>query len=196
LTFRITDFASVSITQVVDIRTPGNRYKRSRVEGNQKSYWMIELTTALLPYAEGMAAAAYLDSLKGSLEIIQFPCPLPELATRTGLTNTTANNSGTKSASISGFNNNLNSAVRAGDFLQYSNHQKVYRAVDNQNANGSGQLNVTITPELFKTTTQNETIKYGNNVSFQCCLEDYVSMNVSASNGKSIVFDITLVEQG
>ena len=196
MTFRLTDFASVSITQVLDIRTTGNRYKRSRVEGNKKPYWMIELTTSPLPYAQGMAAAAYLDSLKGSLEIIKLPVPLPNLVNRSGLTNTSADDAGDKVASINGFSNNLNNAVLAGDFIQFTNHQKVYRIVNNAASNGSGQLSATITPELFKSTTLNEPVKYGDAVLFQCCLDDYVSMDVSANDSKFVVFNITLVEQG
>lgn len=196
MTFRLTNFASVSITQVVDIRTPPNRYKRSRVEGNQKPYWMIELTTAPLAYAEAMAAAAYLDSLKGSLEVIQVPCPLPELATRSGITNTAVDSSGTKLVGLSGFANNSTGAVLAGDFMQYTNHPKVYRFVNDSNADSSGDLTATITPELFTSTTSGESVKYGNAVSFQCSLEDYVSMDVNAKNGKFVVFNITLVEQG
>ena len=196
MTFRLTDFASVSVTQVVDIRTPANRYKRSRVEGNQKPYWMIELTTAPLAYAEAMAAAAYLDSLKGSLEVIQVPCPLPELATRSSVTNTAVDSASTKLVGLSGFANNSTSAVIAGDFIQYSTHPKVYRVVNDGNADGGGDLTATITPELFTATTSGESVKYGNAVSFQCSLEDYVSMDVSARGGKFVVFNITLVEQG
>lgn len=196
MTFRLTKFESVSITQVVDVRSTGNRYKRSRVEGNQKPYWMIELVTPPMPYAEGMAAAAYLDSLMGSLEIIQFPCPLPELVTRSGVTNTAIDTAGTKLVGLSDFTNSLSDAVKAGDFMQYTNHQKVYRLVNDGNANSSGDLTATITPPLFVATTSGEAIKYGGDVSFPCCLEDYVSMDVSAKNSKLIVFSITLVEQG
>ncbi|MGJ8680519.1 hypothetical protein [Paraglaciecola sp.] len=196
MTFRLTEFSSVSITQVVDVRTPKARYKRSRVEGNEAPYWKIELTTVPLEYAEAMAAAAYLNSLKSSLTIFPFPNPLPELTSGVSFTNYSPNSEDSNQLSIEGVIPNLQNAVRAGDFVQCSNHQKVYQVIDDDNFDGSSQLIANITPELQATTTNGEVIKYGEDVAFQCCLDDYIPIDVIASKGKFVVFDITLLEQG
>jgi hypothetical protein len=196
VTFPLTEFSNVSITQVVDARMPKTRYLRSRVEGNRRPYFMVELTTTPLPYAEGMAAAAYMDSLKVGLTVFALPNPLPALATRTGLSSNGINLPESTSITLDGATPSQTNALVGGDFIQYTNHQKVYRLVGNKNANGAGEVTATITPELFSQVNNNEVIQYGENVVFQVCLDDYVSMDVRANNGKFIVFTVTLIEQG
>ena len=196
MTFPITDFARVNITQVVDARMPKPRYRRSRVEGNQRPYWMLEITSTALPYNEAMGAAAYLDSLKGGLTLFSFPMPLPALTIRSGLTNYAANAKDSAIANIGGFTANQPNASLGGDFIQFTNHQKVYRLVNTKNATAAGRVIADITPELFVGTTTSEAIKYGSDVSFQVCLDDYVTMEVTANNGKFVVFNLTLIEQG
>ncbi len=197
MTFRITNYSKIEITQIVDVRTTAkNKYNRGRIEGPNRAYWQIDITTPRLPYAEAMGVAAYLDSLKGSLEIIEVPNPLPELVTRTGLTTLTIDDQESKAIQITGFGSNQQNAVVAGDFIKHSASQKIHRIVDTSNANGAGNVTATITPELYADTVAGGVLKYGDAISFQCCLETYYSMNVSASNGKYVVFNITLMEQG
>jgi hypothetical protein len=197
MTFRINTYSKIEITQVVDVRTTAkNKYNRARIEGPNRAFWQIDITTPPLPYAEAMGVAAYLDSLKGSLEIIEVPNPLPELATRTGLTTLAIDAKESKTIQIDGFSNNQSGAVVAGDFVQHSTSQKVHRIVNTANAGATGNLTATVTPELYAATAAAGALKYGNAVSFQCCLEDYYSMEVSASKGKFVVFNITLLEQG
>jgi hypothetical protein len=197
MTFRINSYSKIEITQVVDVRTTAkNKYNRARIEGPNRAFWQIDITTPPLPYAEAMGVAAYLDSLKGSLEIIEVPNPLPELATRTGLTTLAIDAKESKTIQITGFGSNQQNAVVAGDFVQHSTSQKVHRIVNTLNANGAGNVIATITPELYANTVAGGLLKYGNAVSFQCCLDEYYSMDVSASNGKFVVFNITLLEQG
>jgi hypothetical protein len=197
MTFRITNYSKIEITQIVDVRTTAkNRYNRARIEGPNRAFWQIDITTPPLPYAEAMGVAAYLDSLKGSLEIIEVPNPLPEIVTRTGLTTLTIDDQESKAIQITGFGSNQQNAVVAGDFIKHSASQKIHRIVDTSNANGAGNVTATITPELYSDTVAGGVLKYGDAISFQCCLEEYYSMNVSASNGKFVVFNITLMEQG
>jgi hypothetical protein len=196
MTFRISEYSKIEITQVVDVRTTAkNKYNRARIEGPNRAFWQIDITTPPLPYAEAMGVAAYLDSLKGSLEIIEVPNPLPELATRTGLTTLAIDAKESKTIQINGFSNNQSGAVVAGDFVQHSTSQKVHRIVNTANADATGNLTATVTPELYANTAAGGLLKYGK-VSFQCCLDEYYSMEVSASNGKFVVFNITLLEQG
>jgi hypothetical protein len=197
MTFRITRYSKIEITQVVDVRTTAkNKYNRARIEGPNRAFWQIDMTTPPLPYAEAMGVAAYLDSLKGSLEIIEVPNPLPELATRTGLTTLAIDAKESKTLRIDGFISHQSNAVVAGDFVQHSTSQKVHRIVNTANANDSNNVSATITPELYANTEAGGLLKYGDAVIFQCCLDEYYSMNVSASNGKFVVFNITLMEQG
>jgi hypothetical protein len=196
MTFRINSYSKIEITQVVDVRTTAkNKYNRARIEGPNRAFWQIDITTPPLPYAEAMGVAAYLDSLKGSLEIIEVPNPLPELVTRTGLTTLAIDAKESKTIQITGFGINQQNAVVAGDFIKHSASPKIHRIVNTLNANGAGNVNATITPELYADTIAGGVLKYGD-PSFQCCLEEYYSMNVSASNGKFVVFNITLMEQG
>jgi hypothetical protein len=197
MTFRINNYEDVDIEQVVDVRLPGkNKYNRSRVEGPNRAFWQIDITTQSMPYAQGMGVAAYLDSLKGGLEIIEVPNPLPEIVTRTGLSTLTIDNKESKTIRITGFGSNQQNAVVAGDFIKHSASQKIHRIVDTSNANGAGNVTATITPELYADTVPGGVLKYGDAISFQCCLEEYYSMNVSANKGKFITFNITLMEQG
>jgi hypothetical protein len=197
MTFRINNYEDVDIEQVVDVRLPGkNKYNRSRVEGPNRPFWQIDIVTQSMPYAQGMGVAAYLDSLKGGLEIIEVPNPLPEIVTRTGLSTLTIDNKESKTIRITGFGSNQQNAVVAGDFIKHSASQKIHRIVDTLNANGAGNVTATITPELYADTVAGGVLKYGDAISFQCCLKDYYSMKVSANKGKFITFNITLMEQG
>jgi hypothetical protein len=196
MTFRITKYSEINIQQIVDVRTDPKRLNRPRIEGPRRAFWQIDITTPPLPYAEAMGVAAYLDSLKGSLEIIEVPNPLPEIVTRTGLTTLTIDDQESKAIQITGFGSNQQNAVVAGDFIKHSASQKIHRIVDTSNANEAGNVTATITPELYADTVPGGVLKYGDAISFQCCLETYYSMNVSASNGKYVVFNITLMEQG
>jgi hypothetical protein len=196
MTFKITEFSSVVASQVVDVRTPAPRYNRSRVEGNKKPYWMFELTSIPLAYEVAMGVSAHLDSLNGSIEIFTMPPPLPALAARTGLTIHTLSAEGSSTLHIEGFAANQTSAAKAGDFLQLSGHQKVYRIVETADADATGEASVTITPTLFEASVLSEAVKYGDSVQFQCCLEDVVDMPVKATSGKYVAFDLTVMEQG
>jgi hypothetical protein len=196
MTFRITEYSDIAIQQVVDVRTGPKRYNRPRIEGPERAFWQIEITTPLLPYAEAMGVAAYLDSLKGALEIIEVPNPLPEIVNRTGLTTLAIDAQESKTIKITGFGSNEQNAVVSGDFIKHSASQKIHRIVNTLNADGAGNVTAIITPELYADTVAGGVLKYGDAISFQCCLEDYYSMNVSAKNGKFVVFNITLLEQG
>jgi hypothetical protein len=196
MTFKITEFSSVVSSQVVDVRTPGARYNRSRVEGNKKPYWMFELTSTPLPYEEAMGVSAHLDSLNGSLEIFTMPPPLPALAVRTGLTIHTASVKGSNILYVGGFTANQLSSAKAGDYMQLAGHQKAYRIVENANADATGEASITVTPRLFEASVLNEVVKYGDAVQIQCCLEDVVEMPVKANSGKYVAFDLTVMEQG
>jgi hypothetical protein len=196
MTFRITEYSDIDIKQVVDVRTGPKRYNRHRIEGPERAFWQIEITTPGLPYAEAMGVASYLASLKGALEIIEVPNPFPEIVNRTGLTTLAIDAKESTTIKITGFGSNQQNAVVSGDFIKHSASQKIHSIVNTLNADSAGNVTATITPELYADTVAGGVLKYGDAISFQCCLEDYYSMKVSAKNGKFVVFNITLLEQG
>jgi hypothetical protein len=189
-------FSAVSITQKVDIRLPKDRYSRSRVEGNKRPYWVIDLTsTPITDFADAEEKAAYLDSLKEGLTLFPLPNPRRPIAQYLGLSSQSAASKNASTVTIKDFATNLTKAAMAGDFIQYANHPKAYRIKETSPSDVSGFSIVTLNTGLFADVPINTAINYGKDVIFQVCLSDSYEMKDKA-NGKLSVFDLALIEQG
>lgn len=89
--------------------------------------------------------------------------------------------SGTTAAGSSSLSANLNGSLFAGDFIQFSNHDKVYMVKDGYIANGLITLN--IFPSLRAQVTNGVTIKTGKNVKMKCRYNVDFTSGISYTDG-------------
>ena len=185
--FPVDKFSQISVEQMTDTRTPSARYYRNRARGNKAPFFMLALTTPPLPYAEHMEVSAQIESYEGELEIFTLQNPLPELASFSNKNVNAAFAAGVKSVVIGGSH-----AFRVGDFVQFTNHSKVYRIASVATASNT---TIGLSCPLVESINNTTDLIYGANVVFQVCLSDNYSQEVEARNGKFGVVDVELIEQ-
>lgn len=195
MTFPINRFRDLEIEQIVDVIAPPERLKRVKRQGNKKPYWLISLTTVPLEYAAGMELAAYIDSQLGAINNFLLPNPQPSIVSRTGIFVSSDVAEGQTQIPLSGLTPNQQSAVAAGDFINFNGSAKTYRMVSTETASVSGNLTAKVTPPLVEPVTAGTLVNYGVNAMFQVSLRDKFQANISVGKSKRLVFDIELIEQ-
>ena len=188
MSFPIDKFRVAEIEQIDDIRTPKTRYYRDRAVGNKDSYFMIPVTSIPLKYNEYMRVSAIIQSYRGSLEIFELNNPFPAIESFTNLaldSNALAKQS---TIYIDG-----SRGVAVGDFIQFSNHPKVYWIADVSTA--ASRTTVKLTCPLAENITTSDSVIYGSDVVFQVCLGDSLSSQISSDSSKYGVVDVELIEQ-
>lgn len=134
--------------------------------------------------------AAFVASQFGSFD--SFQIVLPEISTPKGnnysfigtpLVNAGAGlAAGVNTIPVDGFGGASKTEVlRAGDFIKFANHNKVYMVTQSVNTDASSTANITITPGLTQAVTNNTAI-VSTDVPFTVILEDF-SQDYSVSAG-------------
>ena len=83
-------------------------------------------------------------------------------------------------------------ALKAGDFIGFGLHNKVYQLVADCDLNGSGQGTLTFEPGLIATIANDETVVYGD-VQFTCKLTRDVQ-EFSAGMGDQVRYELDIIE--
>ena len=131
----------------------------SRQRGGHK--WEFDLVWSTRKRDQMLPIIAFLEGMQGRLEPFEVVIPRYSF-TRGNITgNVTANGSDANSSGSRRVNLTVNGNFRAGDFIRFMNHTKVYMLT--QNLVGSGEVN--ITPPLIRN-VQNTQVQY-NEVAFQ-----------------------------
>lgn len=188
MTFPYNKFEALSFEQVNDTRINKPRLFRNRQRGNKASFFMISLQTDPIPYNDYMGLVAKINAYEGSLELFDLPNPFP-----------TPNSIGTQSVDA---NANANSKffittgqpdLRAGAFIRFNNHAKVYQIASTE-VSGS-DLKVNLSSGLVSSITSSNTFVYGDNVNFQVCLDSVFTAEIEGSSGNFGVIDVEVIEQ-
>ena len=187
MTFPTDKFSQIEIEQITDTRTPDARYFRNRARGNKAPFFMIALTSAKLAYAEYLGVIAKLESYENGLEIFTLPNPKPALAAFPNYLLQANVSAGNKTVSL-----NRIADYQVGDFIQFSNHAKVYRI--SQITTGTRTV-IGLSCPLVESVTTSHNVIYGANVVFQVCLEDMSPMKIQESIAKRFIVDVELIEQ-
>jgi len=82
--------------------------------------------------------------------------------------------------------------MKAGDFIKFSGHDKVYMVVSDANSDGSGNSTLTIEPQLATALADNETITV-NNVPFTMRLSKDAQEYKMGTN-QFVKFNVDFVE--
>ena len=75
---------------------------------------------------------------------------------------TTSYSAGTREVVVSGFDTELDIAIRGGNFIQFSNHDKIYVVAANGGSDGSGNCRIRIEPALLENITSSQTLNTFN----------------------------------
>lgn len=189
-------FSYADITQSADVKLPKNQYYRHRVKSNKTPFWKLNLTTTLIDYVEMMGVSAKLDSMLGSYTIFSIKSPFSTLNNQPNAKVHANYNKDISTITLKGLIANQVGAVVAGEFIQFSNHQKVYRVIETSNSGSTGLTSINFTPALVSAVAIDDNVSFGQDCNFQVCLSDYHKMEVTSKNGRYGSFDIELIEQG
>lgn len=180
--------------------TEASNYRAQRkTQGVQR----FEFTASYSPgtrttFAPLMGFIAKQEGMYGS-----FTAVLPEYSNTTGslnkatqtllVDNTGGYDKGTKTIAVDvspGIN--ITGALKAGDFIGFANHNKVYMLTSDLDINGSGDGTLSFEPGLVETIADDETVVYGD-VQFTCRLLNDVQ-EFTASNGDQVRYELDIAE--
>jgi hypothetical protein len=175
-------FEAAEISSNVTTRstaTMGNRIIRREIPGQ---FWNIKLTTTALDQDEMMDLFAFLTAQKGQYESFGIIPPIHGTTRGTGVSGvpliTQAYAAGASTIRANGGSGTL----KTGDFIKFSNHDKIYMLITDVNQDASSEDTFEIYPALFSPVNTSTTIIY-NNVEFKVMLNSNVSTFKTQSDG-------------
>jgi len=152
--------STINVTSLQPNLMSETRSGRRQVRSIGSQRWSITATYNPMTRAEFMPVYAFVLSQKGQLETFQFVPPVIGTTAGTATGSVTTNGSsaiGATSVTIAG----LTGILKAGDFIKFATHSKVYMVT----ADRSGAGAMTIEPPLFVAVAGSTAITY-NSVPF------------------------------
>lgn len=181
------EFAAVEITsRHANLRTE-TRSGRTQVRSLGAQRWAIKGRYNDLKRSEFAPVFAFVMAQKGGVQ--EFTIVPPVVSSSSGgaigtMRVNVAHIAGSAAVAVDGFSG----IIKAGDFVKFGNHDKVYMVTSDQS--GAGTLN--IQPPLVTAVANNEVVTY-NNVPFTVRLENDIQ-EWSLSGFDRYNFEIDLIE--
>ncbi len=168
--FNAMNFKS-EVNTLISVSDSGRRFARQI--DNQR--WKFTCSYKLLTRAEFAPILAFITKQKGQKET--FTVIPPKIKDALGSETTTISVNGSHTAgdstiAIDGFNADSAGSLKAGDFIKFQNHTKIYMVVADVTPS-SNAATVTIEPPLIEALANDETVTY-DNVPFTVYLESSV----------------------
>ena len=168
--FNAMNFKS-EVNTLVSVSDSGRRFARQI--DNQK--WKFTCSYKLLTRTEFAPILAFITKQRGQKET--FTVIPPKIKDALGSETTTISVNGSHTAgdttiAIDGFNADSAGSLKAGDFIKFQNHSKVYMVVADVTPS-SNAATVTIEPPLIEALANDETVTY-DDVPFTVYLESSV----------------------
>ena len=185
--FNAMNFKDESNT-LISISDSGRRFAR-KID-NQR--WKFTCSYKLLTRAEFAPILAFITKQRGQKET--FTVIPPTISDALGSETTTISVNGSHSAgdttiAIDGFNADSAGSLKAGDFLKFASHTKVYQVVSDVTPS-SNAATVTIEPPLLEALTNDSTVTY-DAVPFTVYLTSSVqSYSMGINNLYNYEFDV------
>lgn len=193
LKFSVLDFESYTPSKVTESDNLIKVVSRRPVH----RYQMKLKTVPLHIEREARDLEPWLERLEGQGQLldVQVPYKSTKRGALTGVvTLLSSRGVGDVSITFATQHNNLVGAVRAGDPFRFPNHNKVYRALEDADTNGSGYVTVTFTLPMLKHVSSGVTVTY-DNVPFTCRqTRDMQKMSIGADK-KHVVYTLNLEEE-
>ena len=176
------------VNTLVSISDSGRRFARQI--DNQR--WKFTCRYVNLSRVEFAPIFAFITKQRGSKET--FTITPPNLKNALGSETTTISVNGSHTAgdttiAIDGFNSDTAGSLKAGDFLKFASHTKVYQVVSDVTPS-SNAATVTIEPPLLEALTNDSTVTY-DAVPFTVYLTSSVqSYSMGINNLYNYEFDV------
>jgi len=177
---------------IVSVTTSGRKQAR-QIDGQR---FAITLQFPNMTRAEFAPIQAFVMKQRSQLE--NFTVVPPTVKNALGVATGTisvngALTAGTTTASIDGMTTSTNGILKAGDYFRYSGQDKVYMAVADLDADGSGEGTLTFEPPLRANVADNNVLIY-DNVDFTVSLtNDIQEFNIGTQEYFNYEIDVVEV---
>lgn len=108
-----------------------------------------------IAFFNGMQGQGKAFKLNVPKELINDATHIADSSTHTS---TGSYSTGTREVTVSGFGNNLTTAIKGGNLVQFSNHDKIYIIAADGGSDGSGNCKIRFEPGLLTAITSSETL--------------------------------------
>lgn len=135
--------------------------------------WKLTIETPLLVRKDWQRAFAFIVSQRGRRETFTVIPKVTRnpLGAATGSPMTNAANQAGRQVTTDGWTPSLANVLKAGDFIKFQNHSKVYMVTADVSADALGQATLFIEPALIQSPADNEAIQV-RDVPFTVCRAD------------------------
>ena len=120
--------------------------------------WRATLQTPLIRASEARAYQGFINARRGAYEAFDIQIPQQSTPQGTALGSPTYGSHSGDALTLNGFTANQTGALQVGDYLRFANHNKVYQAASQADANGSGVAVFDIYPPLMETPSGGEAV--------------------------------------
>ena len=103
-----------------------------------------------------------------------------------------ATSAGVTTCTIDGMANSTNGILKAGDYVKFASHEKVYMAVEDLNSNGSGSGTLTFEPPLREDVANDVVLIYDNVPFFVRLSSDVQEYSIAENN--LYTYEVDLIE--
>ena len=176
---------------IVSVTTSGRKQAR-QIDGQR---FAITLNFPPMTRAEFSPIKAFIMKQRSQLNNFTVIPPIVSNAQGVASTVISTNASltaGTTTASIDGMTTSTNGILKAGDYFRFTGQEKVYMAVEDLDADGSGEGTLTFEPPLRSAVTDDTILVY-DNVDFTVSLtNDIQEFNIGTQ--EYFNYEIDLVE--
>jgi hypothetical protein len=183
---KVSSFTPTLVSQTQSLK------RQVRRRGGQR--WAFDVNYPPMTRSEFAPVYAFCISQRGQYETFTFVPPVvsdPQgTATGTPVVNG-AHSAGDTTIATDGWTNSTQ-ILKAGDFIKFANHSKVYMIVSDSSSDGSGEANLVIEPPLMAALSDNEAIT-ANDVPFTVALTTD-SQEYAAGPPDTYDFSIQLIE--
>ena len=156
-------------------------------------YFTLTVNMPLMTNASFQEYKAFLISKKGGFSTFTFEYPVDNEGadkSNTSVAARSAHSVGDTTIDCDGFSASTNDALRAGDFIKFNSHNKVYTVVSDVDSNSGGEGTITIEPPLQAAVADNEAVDVNKPVFTVALNQDDVLYTTSASNLYTLSFEI------
>ena len=99
---------------------------------------------------------------------------------------------GATTCTIDGLATSTNGVLKAGDYIKFASHEKVYMAVEDLNGNGSGEGTLTFEPPLREDVANNVVLTYDNVPFFVRLVSDVQEYSIITND--LYTYEVDLIE--
>ena len=183
-----TDLTITSYQQSITVKTINGRRQTRQIGGQ---YWKIRARYNNLTRAEFAPIEAFLMNQRGGYDSFTFTPPVLSIPQGSDPGTPLVNGAGQTGRSVvtDGWGSgSAQTVLKAGDFIKFTNHSKVYQITADATCDVSGNATLAIEPELQTSPADNEAI-VTNPVPFTVFNENNV---IELSTGVNDVFSFTV----